>query len=61
MLYCLCVVLLKRKGEKMQLENCTKKDLINLINQQQRRNERERTILYKKIKELKDQIRKLNN
>lgn len=44
----------------MQLENYTKKELINLINQQQRRNESERKILYKKIKELEDQIRELS-
>lgn len=44
----------------MKLENYTKKELINLINQQQRRNECEKAILYKKIKELEDQIRELS-
>ena len=44
----------------MQLENYTRKELINLINQQQRRNECERTILYKKIKELEEKIRELS-
>ena len=55
----MCSINLKEK-EKMKLENYTKKELINLINQQQRRNECERTILYKKIKELEDQIRELS-
>lgn len=43
----------------MQLENYTKKELINLINQQQKRNEYERKFLYKRIKELEETIREL--
>ena len=55
----MCSINLKEK-EKMKLENYTKKELINLINQQQRRNESERTVLYKKIKELEEKIRELS-
>lgn len=44
----------------MQLESYTKKELINLINQQQRSNEHERKFLYKKIKELEEKIRELS-
>ena len=43
----------------MQLENYTKKELINLINQQQKANEYERKFLYKRIKELEEKIREL--
>jgi hypothetical protein len=43
----------------MQLENYTKKELINLINQQQKTNEYERKFLYKRIKELEEKIREL--
>lgn len=43
----------------MQLENYTKKDLINLIKQQQKSNEYERKFLYEKIKELEEKIRGL--
>lgn len=45
----------------MQLENYTKKDLINLINQQQRSNQYERKVLYEKIKELEEKIRELKS
>lgn len=44
----------------MQLENYTKKELINLITQQQKRNECERKLLYKKIKDLTEKIRELS-
>lgn len=43
----------------MQLESYTKKQLIAIINEQQRSNERERKFLYKKIKELEEQVREL--
>lgn len=44
----------------MQLENYTKKELINLINRQQKSNELERKFYIKKIKELEGQIRELS-
>lgn len=44
----------------MQLESYTKKQLIEIINEQQRSNEHDRKFFYKRIKELEEKIRELS-
>ena len=43
----------------MQLENYTKRELIEIIKRQQRQDEHERRFFLKRIKELEEQIREL--